>query len=682
MSAPIREIIMSKPPSKRTKTDKTSEADMAQEETYFIGYLKESLQFKLKEFVTKRNYITTNVNLDDLEDIAEWVESVDDSEESMKRKKGLNNIYHESMRETFDYIRRLSTSSSLVLEQESSGRKTSSYFSMFEEVLVWLKELIKQYHLINDMTDKYMKECVDGSLCVKEKNVDMIGCEDMYWHHFGCRQALSYMKLVLQARAIGEQKYPDLEDIKQRFDVDVASQLCQNNRIEPPEGSSKVSRFNESRQVVQSLGGGYIREARCIVSSFNIPFHTMDVDGDLMALASCTGYKYREPEFRVIKMKQTSQNNDVETSFLNEDYPLKTGFYEPGFSVACSQLHSSVACMADERIKIFDMKKENMPCTATLQAKNCKGLLFFEDKIICSPRKGSHFFQWNMKDLKEHVPMSLKAAQEEELPSSEWLNLVDSSMNDDVMEYPHKIDVNIGQSPHLSSSIQGLSSDFCIDVISKNYASLNNSIFIASAKDPTIYVVDLNQSKVFRGLPGNVNIKGNTQISSCSQMPHLVMSTRQDNQAKIWDLRCQSDLPTLTLCHNDNHDNHFGNAHACFAEDMLAFTAGEDQCIRAWDLRAPACLYKLSTGNTEAKSLRYSFQTKSLFASVHGHGCKQFFPPKFFMHEWNAYTDLGVMFMQHRSTCSNVLVYDFKETLDVNEILPVDLPKQDHDYYS
>jgi hypothetical protein len=54
-----------------------------------------------------------------------------------------------------------------------------------------------------------------------------------------------------------------------------------------------------------------------------------------------------------------------------------------------------------------------------------------------------------------------------------------------------------------------------------------------------------------------------------------------------------------------------------------------------------------------------------------------FFPPKFFAHEWNAYTQKGRSYMQHGNDGTHLLVYDFKESLDVNETLPVNQPREE-----
>eukprot|EP00978_Attheya_sp_CCMP212_P031728 scaffold120939_cov35-Attheya_sp.AAC.1 len=104
-------------------------------------------------------------------------------------------------------------------------------------------------------------------------------------------------------------------------------------------------------------------------------------------------------------------------------------------------------------------------------------------------------------------------------------------------------------------------------------------------------------------------------MSTSAGSPNLLMSTRGDQHARIWDLRCPI-MPVLTL-HHTNVDRM--QDCCCMAEDMLAFTsAGAAQCMRGWDLRAPTCLYKLSSRNTEVVDLSYSTDTKTLFAIAHG----------------------------------------------------------------
>eukprot|EP00550_Attheya_septentrionalis_P007585 CAMPEP_0198296614 /NCGR_PEP_ID=MMETSP1449-20131203/33255_1 /TAXON_ID=420275 /ORGANISM="Attheya septentrionalis, Strain CCMP2084" /LENGTH=139 /DNA_ID=CAMNT_0043997279 /DNA_START=393 /DNA_END=812 /DNA_ORIENTATION=- len=119
-------------------------------------------------------------------------------------------------------------------------------------------------------------------------------------------------------------------------------------------------------------------------------------------------------------------------------------------------------------------------------------------------------------------------------------------------------------------------------------------------------------------------------------------------------------MPVLKL-HHTNVDGM--QECCCTAEDMLAFTsAGADQCVRAWDLRAPACLYKLSSGNTEVVDFSYSTDTKTLFVIAHGSNTDdRYFPDGY----------CGLIAFQHRTECSHVITYQFKEEVDVNENMPI-----------
>lgn len=144
-----------------------------------------------------------------------------------------------------------------------------------------------------------------------------------------------------------------------------------------------------------------------------------------------------------------------------------------------------------KRIKIFDASKSELTCKATLQAPNCLKILFTEDKIVTVSYGKTELLQWNIPDLEGHEPLTLRDARQKNLSSNKWLDLQDSSYNDNIMEDPSYIDVNIGQKPHLKSRIQGLPPGFDIDTAAKNEASMNHSIFIGSCIDPTIYIVDL-----------------------------------------------------------------------------------------------------------------------------------------------------------------------------------------------
>jgi hypothetical protein len=74
---------------------------------------------------------------------------------------------------------------------------------------------------------------------------------------------------------------------------------------------------------------------------------------------------------------------------------------------------------------------------------------------------------WSVGDLEEHPPLTLEdvgyfssdgQGEDEEGSHArhntpDWLDLTASSCNDDVSEYPEKIDVNRGEAPHVTSSI-------------------------------------------------------------------------------------------------------------------------------------------------------------------------------------------------------------------------------------
>eukprot|EP00978_Attheya_sp_CCMP212_P013419 scaffold33716_cov42-Attheya_sp.AAC.1 len=88
-------------------------------------------------------------------------------------------------------------------------------------------------------------------------------------------------------------------------------------------------------------------------------------------------------------------------------------------------------------------------------------------------------------------------------------------------------------------------------------------------------------------------------------------------------------------------------------------------CLRAWDLRAPACLYKLSSGNTKVVNLSYlTTYTNTFFAIAHGSNTDRYFPDGYFSHDWNSYTQRGLIAFQHITECSHVITYQFKEEVD------------------
>ena len=639
-------------------------------ETDYMKRLRESFDLQLDMFIkgATREYEkvsepTRKVNVKNNNDIKKWMEvdNNDDEKEYEKRREGLQALFEKSIRQIFDYLRWSSG-------QCNTGNNMSAADTVttLSESSSFLKYLLWKFIEILDFEDgSYSLEgCLDGSLLVKEHPVDSVNGEVPTWILSGYESSLIILKHFGMLGMTDPRMYEKMKK----------STTMQGKRIVSPSGASKLSRFSEPKERIQSLGGGIIREARCFVRAIEVPCNGIDVDGDILALSGSCGYKHRSPWFGAIKLPQTSRNAKT-FSFVP---PFDSGFYEPGCTVVCSQELQSVACVADQRIKIFDMSKKTlMPCTATLQAKYTTGEpLFIGNKIIALSNRSNEIHQWNFQNLQEHEPLTLRDVQDDD--SQPWLDLTESSWNDDIMDEPENIDVNIGESPHLKSQIKGLPNTFQADTLVKNKASTSDSFFLGSLKDPSMYLVDANQSKVTHRFLGHLNMgRSDLKISTSAQVPNLVLSTRNDQHTRMWDLRCKGDLPVMTLNHS-NCDR--GSDSSCLAEDMLAFTSGGDQCIRTWDLRAPACLYKLSTGNTEVDDLQYSFQTKSLFATVQGFGCKKYFPPKYFLHEWNAYTQGHTMAMQHRADGSHLLIYDFKDSsLDVNSELPVDMPRADSD---
>jgi len=634
-----------------------------------MEHLRESLNTKLKNFIFDRNRehdttTTRTVNLKDGEDIKKWllVDDEDNETEYKKRNEGLLKLYKGSIRESFDYIRWLT------IDIEATSSTSSN--AAITEVSKHLQETLNIYAEIFDSEtgNEFLAGCFDGSLLVEDnKQFEVPNGETCFWTFTGYETSLMVFKMF------GQNMPPELKEI---------ANFYQKNRIQSPAGASKISRFSESEQIIQSLGGGMIREARCAVTEIEISCSGISVDGDILALSGSTGYKYRSPSFLVKQLEQNPQNNEMiyDPFQLTE---LETGFYEPGCFVACSQKLGSVACMADQRIKIFDVNQRGMPCRATLMAKNCSEVVFIDDKILTiSNTKSNEIHQWNFQNLKEHEPWTLDEVlgeDEDVINGRRWLNLTESSWNDDVGEFPEKIDVNIGETPHIKSIIQGLPK-FEVDTVTNNFASTNHSLLLASSSDPAIYLVDLDQSKVVQKFFGNLNIgRRGMSLSTSMECPNLLMSTLSDNHVRIWDLRSNNNLPVMTIAHAQR-DYGSGDISSCFGEDMIIFTGGKDQCIRTWDLRRfPTCMYKLSTGNTSVETLQYSEKTKSLFAVVQGFGCKQYFPPDYFEHEWNNYTQRGTMDMQHRASSSHLITYDFKESLDVNADLPRNRPRADSD---
>eukprot|EP00978_Attheya_sp_CCMP212_P012658 scaffold31667_cov62-Attheya_sp.AAC.1 len=128
-------------------------------------------------------------------------------------------------------------------------------------------------------------------------------------------------------------------------------------------------------------------------------------------------------------------------------------------------------------------------------------------------------------------------------------------------------------------------------------------------------------------------------------------------------VRCPT-MPALTLDHTNVDGMQDCCCYKCWGRPV--------RVLRTWDLCAPACLYKLSSGNTEVvEDLSYSTDTKTLFATAPGSNTDRYFPDGYFSHDWNAYTQRGLIAFQHRTECSNVITYQFKEEVDVNENMPI-----------
>eukprot|EP01083_Nonionella_stella_P060440 157826_1 len=540
-----------------------------------------------------------------------------------------------------------------------------------EMVASHLQFLLGHMHTIFNYDDGSwtLEGCLAGSLLLMDPIIEKGG--DNPAMLTGYDQALKIMEIIARITQGDNNNNMDLNPV---FDLHY-----EDTKVEPPTGASKLSRFMESAEHVESYGGGVLREARCVVTALDISCTSIAVEGDILAASGTTGYKHRSPWFGVRTM-----DTDTDTDHNTWEYiaNLQTGFYEPGYNVACSHQLRSVACMADQRIKIFDVDERGMPCRATLQAKNCQGPLFVDDKLLAISSANNDIHLWRTNDLKQHESFTLEDVQgwdhqddEDEDKPPRWLDLTESSWNDDVMESPENIDVNVGESPHLVTAIQGLPPNADFENLEKVHDTTNNTICLASAGDPSIYTFDLHQGKVTSRLLGHLNLNG-LDISTSSQMPNLLMSTRGDNHARLWDLRCHSNTPILTLVQTKGDT---GSDFCCLAEDMIAFTSARDQCVRAWDFRAPSCLYKLSTGNTRASSLAYSPTAKTLFAVTNGFGCSDYYPPNYFPHEWNAYTQEQCMSMQHRAASSHLITYEFKDEVNVNLELPFNRQRESSD---
>eukprot|EP00554_Chaetoceros_debilis_P016385 CAMPEP_0194114162 /NCGR_PEP_ID=MMETSP0150-20130528/19157_1 /TAXON_ID=122233 /ORGANISM="Chaetoceros debilis, Strain MM31A-1" /LENGTH=658 /DNA_ID=CAMNT_0038804283 /DNA_START=103 /DNA_END=2079 /DNA_ORIENTATION=+ len=603
-----------------------------------------------------------NVNPKDARSITKWMddslEGFDDENET--RRTGLLDLFRGCVRGSFDYLRCVTTTTSTLGGED----EIVNVEIIVEMVASHLQFLLSHMQTIFNFDDGSwtLEGCLAGSLLLKDPNIEKGG--DNPAMLTGYDQALKIMEII--GRLTQGDNNMDMNHV---FDLHY-----DDTKVEPPTGASKLSRFLESAERLESYGGGVLREARCVVTALDLSCTSIAVEGDILAASGTTGYKHRSPWFGV------SMDTDTEQNTREDIANLQTGFYEPGYNVACSHQLRSVACMADRRIKIFDVDKRGMPCRATLQAKNCQGPLFVDDKLLVISSTNNDIHLWRTNDLKQHESFTLEDVQgldqddeDEDKPS--WLDLTESSWNDDVMESPENIDVNVGELPHLITAIQGLPPDADFENLEKVHDTTNNTICLASARDPSIYIVDLHQGKVISRLLGHLNLNG-LDISTSSQMPNLLMSTRGDNHARLWDLRCHSNTPILTLVQTKGDT---GSDFCCLAEDMIAFTSARDQCVRAWDFRAPSCLYKLSTGNTRASSLAYSSTAKTLFAVTNGFGCSDYHPPNYFPREWNAYTKEHCMSMQHRAASSHLITYEFKDEMNVNLELPVNHQRESSD---
>ena len=173
--------------------------------------------------------------------------------------------------------------------------------------------------------------------------------------------------------------------------------------------------------------------------------------------------------------------------------------------------------------------------------------------------------------------------------------------------------MNIREGPHLKSQIKGLPNNLITDIFVKNKARTNDSFFLRSLNDSSMYLANANQSKVTHRLLGHLNMgRSDLKISTSAEVPNLVLSAQNDCHAKIWDLRCKGNQPVMTQASSSQCRIDY----SCLVEDMLAFTSGGDQFIRTWDIQEPICLCKLSTGNTGVDDIKYSAKVKSLFVIV------------------------------------------------------------------
>jgi hypothetical protein len=130
---------------------------------------------------------------------------------------------------------------------------------ILEEASKLLTELFIQCDGATTLTDDedtsiFLDECLDGSLLLKERPVDLIGCEGMIWHISRYESSTNVMKHMEQLAPTTA--YKEMKKVHNK-----AIDVCQKNRVQPPEGASMLRRFNESSQVIESLDGGCIREA-------------------------------------------------------------------------------------------------------------------------------------------------------------------------------------------------------------------------------------------------------------------------------------------------------------------------------------------------------------------------------------------------------------------------------------
>lgn len=108
---------------------------------------------------------------------------------------------------------------------------------------------------------------------------------------------------------------------------------------------------------------------------------------------------------------------------------------------------------------------------------------------------------------------------------------------------------------------------------------------------------------------------------------HLAFTAEERRGAcKVWDLRtcgAVSTLPKVVGAIKTELEGTWasvlGVPWASGSGGALAFTAGADECVRAWDLRAlrQEAMWTMSTGNLVCRGLAWHEATQSLFATTH-----------------------------------------------------------------